>query len=245
MSLSLPLLTGRPPRRALLELSPEELLSWLRAEGQPPLRARQLRRWVVAARADSFEAMTDLPLALRRRLAEDFAPLGTTVARRLTSCDGTEKLLLRLADGHLIECVLLKEADRRTVCVSTQVGCGMGCVFCASGIGGVVRNLSPADPIKERFGDDRLPHDQRHRQTQLLDLLERQDRSATRSALRDAVAALKSKDLTQVKTAYQAAVKTLSKAASKGAIPKSRAARKVSRLTLLIKRTLPQAFASK
>src|SRR5579884_2504393 len=165
MSLSLPMLTGRPPRRALLELSPDELLAWLRAEGQPPLRARQLRRWVVAARADSFETMTDLPLALRRRLAEDFAPLGTEVARRLTSCDGTEKLLLRLADGHLVECVLLKEADRRTVCVSTQVGCGMGCVFCASGLEGVVRNLTAAEVLEQLLharnllpADERLTH---------------------------------------------------------------------------------------
>ena len=148
-SSALPLVTGRPLRRGLLELPAEELAAWLRAEGQPPLRARQVRRWIVAARADSFERMTDLPLALRRRLADDFAPLGTAVARRLTSCDGTEKLLLRLADGHLVECVLLKEADRRTVCVSTQVGCGMGCVFCASGLEGVVRNLTAAEILEQ------------------------------------------------------------------------------------------------
>src|SRR5262245_24497787 len=164
-SSALPLVTGRPPRRGLLELPAEELAAWLRAEGQPPLRARQVRRWIVAARADSFERMTDLPLALRRRLADDFSPLGTTVARRLTSCDGTEKLLLRLADGHLVECVLLKEADRRTVCVSTQVGCGMGCVFCASGLEGVVRNLTPAEVLEQLLharnllpADERLTH---------------------------------------------------------------------------------------
>src|SRR4051794_8717503 len=116
-SLSLPLLTGGPPRRGLLELSLAELTAWLGQEGQPPLRARQVRRWILAARAESFDGMSDVPLALRNRLAADFVPLGTTVARRLTSCDGTEKLLLRLSDGHLVECVLLKEADRRTVCV--------------------------------------------------------------------------------------------------------------------------------
>src|SRR5205807_4683518 len=106
------------------------------------LRAKQLRRWVVAGRAVSFDQMTDLPRVLREELAAEFAPLGTSVDRRLSSSDGTQKLLLRLRDGNVVECVLLPERDRRTVCISTQVGCGMGCVFCASGIGGVARNLS-------------------------------------------------------------------------------------------------------
>jgi 23S rRNA (adenine2503-C2)-methyltransferase len=136
-------------RRGLLDVPHDELLGWLRERGQPPLRARQLRRWVVAARATSFEQMTDLPLSLRRDLAEEFVPLASEVDRRLVSGDGTEKLLLRLRDGALVECVLLKEADRRTVCVSTQVGCGMGCVFCASGIGGVVRNLSWGEILEQ------------------------------------------------------------------------------------------------
>ena len=69
--------------------------------------------------------------------------------RRLSSSDGTQKLLLRLHDGNVVECVLLPERDRRTVCISTQVGCGMGCVFCASGIGGVVRNLSAAEILEQ------------------------------------------------------------------------------------------------
>jgi 23S rRNA (adenine2503-C2)-methyltransferase len=145
----LPLLPAVAPKRGLLDLSLDELLAWLREAGEPPLRARQLRRWALKGRATSFDQMTDLPLALRRRLAEGLAPLGSAVERRLVSSDGTEKLLLRLADGHLIECVLLKEADRRTVCVSTQVGCGMGCVFCASGLEGVVRNLTPAEIVEQ------------------------------------------------------------------------------------------------
>jgi 23S rRNA (adenine2503-C2)-methyltransferase len=158
---ALPLLTP-PARRAFLGVPAEELLAWLQQRGQPPLRARQVCRWIVAARATDFAGMTDLPARLRQELAESFTPLGTTVARRLVSSDGTEKLLLRLHDGHLVECVLLKEADRRTVCVSTQVGCGMGCVFCASGIGGVERNLS-ADEILEQLLQARnlLPPDER------------------------------------------------------------------------------------
>ena len=146
---SLPLVTSSAARRGLLELSREELLAWLQAHGQPPLRARQLRRWVVVGRATSFDQMTDLPRGLRERLAAEFSPFATTVDRRLSSSDGTQKLLVRLHDGHLVECVLLPERDRRTVCISTQVGCGMGCVFCASGIGGVVRNLSAAEILEQ------------------------------------------------------------------------------------------------
>src|SRR5262245_25556221 len=136
-------------RRALLDVSADELRAWLGARGQPAMRARQLRRWVLSGRATSFEQMTDLPRALRADLAAEFLPLGTEVARHLTSSDGTHKLLLRLRDGNVVECVLLQEADRRTVCVSTQVGCGMGCVFCASGIGGVVRNLTAGEVLEQ------------------------------------------------------------------------------------------------
>jgi 23S rRNA (adenine2503-C2)-methyltransferase len=136
-------------RPGLLDVPPEELRAWLQARGQPAMRARQVRRWLFAGRATSFAQMTDLPARLREELAHDFTPFSSAVARRLSSTDGTEKLLLRLHDGHLIECVLLKEADRRTVCVSTQVGCGMGCVFCASGLEGVVRNLTPGEIVEQ------------------------------------------------------------------------------------------------
>jgi 23S rRNA (adenine2503-C2)-methyltransferase len=109
--------------------------------------------------------MTDLPRQLRDRLAAQFVPLATGIDRCLRSCDGTCKLLVRLGDGQVIECVLLPEADRRTVCVSTQVGCGMGCVFCASGLGGVVRNLTPAEIVEQLLharnllpADERLTH---------------------------------------------------------------------------------------
>src|SRR5262249_50103086 len=107
-------------RRGLLEVEPNQLRAWLLERGQPPMRARQLRRWLCAGRAESFEQMTDLPRGLRQELAETFLPLGTSIERHLVSCDGTHKLLLRLQDGNVVECVLLQEADRRTVCISTQ-----------------------------------------------------------------------------------------------------------------------------
>jgi 23S rRNA (adenine2503-C2)-methyltransferase len=135
--------------RALLDLTTEELRDWLQGQEAPPMRARQIRRWLVAGRAESFEQMSDLPLRLRQALAAEFHPLGTAVAQRHQAGDGTQKLLLRLSDGQHVECVLIPERDRRTACISTQVGCGMGCVFCASGLNGVVRNLTGGEILEQ------------------------------------------------------------------------------------------------
>src|SRR5262245_29045743 len=131
--------------RALLEVPTNELLSWLEEQGQPPLRARQIRRWIIDGRAESFDTMSDLPKALREALSREFTVFSTRIERKLTASDGTQKLLLRLTDDQLVECVLLHEEDRHTVCISTQVGCGMGCVFCASGLNGLERNLTPGE----------------------------------------------------------------------------------------------------
>src|SRR5690242_5820960 len=160
----LPLDDAPPPApspRAVLDAG-DELAAWLAARGQPPLRAKQIRRWVVAGRAESFDAMTDLPRELRTQLAADWSPLGSHIVRHLRSSDGTQKLLLRLHDGGLIECVLIPEADRRTACISTQVGCGMGCVFCASGLDGVARNLSAGEILEQLIRlRNLLPPDER------------------------------------------------------------------------------------
>ncbi len=122
------------------------LVSW----GEPRYRAEQVFRAVWREGITDPRAMTALPLPLRERLAvEQASPLGggaaTTVVERQASADGTTKWLLGLADGRRIETVLIPEDDRRTVCVSTQVGCPIGCVFCASGVGGLVRNLTVAE----------------------------------------------------------------------------------------------------
>src|SRR5438046_1257268 len=101
-SLDLPL---APPfvRRGVLALSTDELLAWLKEQDQPPLRARQIRSWLIAKRATAFDQMTDLPLRLREALANEFQPLATSIERHLKSIDGTHKLLLRLHDGQVIE----------------------------------------------------------------------------------------------------------------------------------------------
>ncbi len=134
----------------LLEQTPEQLAAWCAAEGLPRYRVGQIRQWVFARRAASFEEMTDLPRALRARLGESFRLFDAHVADCRRSDDGTEKLLLQLADGERIECVVLAD-DRhhRTACISTQVGCAMGCVFCASGLDGVVRNLTPGEIVEQ------------------------------------------------------------------------------------------------
>jgi 23S rRNA (adenine2503-C2)-methyltransferase len=108
-------------------------------------RARPILEWVHRRRAGTFEEMTDLSKEDRARLAERFRIFTSTVRERHESPDGTVKLLLALEDGNLIETVLIREGDRRTVCVSTQVGCPVKCVFCASGLNGLVRNLTAGE----------------------------------------------------------------------------------------------------
>jgi len=146
----------------LLEPSADALKGWLADRGLPDYRAGQIRRWLVAGRADSFDAMTDLPKDLRTQLAADFQIWTTRILQHKHCDDGTEKLLLGLADAEQIECVLLRDGPRRTICISTQVGCAMGCVFCASGLGGVIRNLTAGEIVEQMLRLDRLlPEDER------------------------------------------------------------------------------------
>ncbi|MFM8633353.1 MAG: 23S rRNA (adenine(2503)-C(2))-methyltransferase RlmN [Planctomycetia bacterium] len=131
-------------------LEPDAALdAWLAAHGQSAWRATSIRRWLFASRAASFADMTDLPKGLRADLERDFDLWTTTIVRHHRAEDGTEKLLLGLHDGHRIECVMLRDGDRRTVCISSQVGCAMGCVFCASGLDGVIRNLTTGEIVEQ------------------------------------------------------------------------------------------------
>ena len=157
MSATLPVLNnpavdtaGSPNiKPGILDVPPEELRAWLAAHGQPPMRVGQIRRQILAGRAESFEAMSDLPKELRAGLAEAFAVFGTRVERHLVAKDDTHKLVLRLPDDRMIECVLIQDDGRATACISTQVGCGMGCVFCASGLNGMVRNLTAGEMLEQ------------------------------------------------------------------------------------------------
>lgn len=138
-----------PPRRGILDLTNTEFVTWLAERGEKPMRARQVRRWILQAGATSFDAMTDLPQKLRQTLSESFVPLSVRVVRHQQATDDTHKLLVGLQDNKLIECVLIQDEGRRTACISTQVGCGMGCVFCASGLNGVDRNLTSGEILEQ------------------------------------------------------------------------------------------------
>lgn len=156
MSVTLPILSdetggSRPPlaKKGILDVPVQELRAWLGERGQPPMRVSQIRKQVLANRASTFEEMSDLPKSLRAELAEAFDVFSTRVERHLAASDDTHKLVLRLADGGMIESVLIQDEGRATACVSTQVGCGMGCVFCASGLNGVVRNLTAGEIVEQ------------------------------------------------------------------------------------------------
>ena len=133
----------------LLNFTIEELAAQLAAAGQPAYRAKQISRWVWQEGRTDFAAMTDLPAPLREELARRYVILAGRAAARSDSDDGVTKLLLEWPDGERIETVLIPSADRATVCVSTQVGCAMGCLFCASGEGGLRRNLTSGEIIEQ------------------------------------------------------------------------------------------------
>ncbi|GBD09579.1 putative dual-specificity RNA methyltransferase RlmN [Candidatus Thermoflexus japonica] len=136
--------------RGLLDLSLEELAEILTSWGEPPYRARQIWSWVYRRGATTFETMTDLPKALRARLAETFA-LQTLrpLAERVSQDGWTRKWLFALPDGTEVEAVLMEYTDRRTACVSTQAGCAMGCPFCATGQMGLLRNLTAGEIVEQ------------------------------------------------------------------------------------------------
>ena len=126
-----------------------ELSEAVKAMGQPAFRARQLYTWLHRG-ARSYEEMTNLPAALRERLEREAPILPPTVVRRQESArDGTIKYLWQLADGNCVETVLMRYHYGNTVCISTEVGCRMGCAFCASTIGGLVRRLEPSEMLDE------------------------------------------------------------------------------------------------
>lgn len=135
--------------RGVFDSAADDLAGWLAELGHPRYRRAQILNWIVSKRAADFREMTDLPASLRSELAAEWSVSRSRVARTSGDADGTTKLLVEFGDEQTVECVLIPEGSRRTVCISTQVGCGMGCVFCASGLGGVVRNLSTAEIIEQ------------------------------------------------------------------------------------------------
>jgi 23S rRNA (adenine2503-C2)-methyltransferase len=132
------------------DLTLPDLTDLMRQWGQPAFRARQLWTQMYRNLAPSFDAMTDLPAALRERLKAE-AQLGVLhLVREQTADNGdTRKVLWRLPDGNVLESVLMIYPDRATICISTQSGCAMGCTFCATGRMGLLRNLTPGQIVEQ------------------------------------------------------------------------------------------------
>ena len=132
----------------LYDLSLPELTTLLAEWGQPAYRARQVWEWLYRHYAGSFDKMSTLPGTLRERLARETTLVIGEVALSQNSSDGqTKKVLFQLPDGQYIETVLMRYEKRRTLCISTQAGCAMGCVFCATGQMGFMRHLSVAEIV--------------------------------------------------------------------------------------------------
>ena len=129
----------------LKDLTLKEMEQFIAGLGESRFRAGQVCRWIFQRGVQSFDDMTDLSLALREKLAEQADVTGVAILRKQVADDGTAKYLLGLHDGEAVESVLLRHDYGNSVCVSSQVGCRMGCGFCASTIGGLVRNLSPGE----------------------------------------------------------------------------------------------------
>ena len=131
------------------DLKSDELAAFLIEHGQPAYRAKQIRQWLFQKRATTFAEMTNLAGALREELENNFIIGRLPTLRRSESRDGTIKFLFGLAGGASIESVLIPEANRLTLCVSTQAGCGFGCAFCATAVLGFTRNLMASEIVEQ------------------------------------------------------------------------------------------------
>lgn len=137
------------PLPALTHATDAELQQLVQQCGGKPFQARQVAHWLYHHGVTAHEQMRNVPRALQRALAAALPVRGSRIARSDLAGDGTEKLLLALHDGATVECVLIPEGERTTLCVSTQVGCPVGCVFCASGMAGVQRNLRTGEIVEQ------------------------------------------------------------------------------------------------
>ncbi len=131
----------------LIDLTFHDLEALIVSLGEPPYRARQVWQWLWQKGCRDIGQMTDVSKTLRARLAEQAEIVWPRVVRVRESADGTVKFLLGLADGEAVECVLIPEKDHYTACLSTQVGCAMGCGFCATGMLGFHRNMTPGEML--------------------------------------------------------------------------------------------------
>ena len=139
-------------KRDILSMSLDELSAALRELNEPAFRAKQIYSWLHSQCVTSFDEMTNISKALRQKLDDNFVIIGVSIEKKLVSeYDDTQKYLFRLHDSEFIESVLMKYKYGYTLCVSTQVGCRMGCKFCASTLDGVVRNLNASEILSQIY----------------------------------------------------------------------------------------------
>lgn len=136
-------------RPSIYSLQLGELEDWLVEQSEPKFRAKQIFDWLYVKRINSFSEMTNLSKELREKLAQSFEITTLEVAVKQESKDGTIKFLFELQDGYTIETVLMRHEYGNSVCVTTQVGCRIGCTFCASSIGGLKRNLEAGEIVSQ------------------------------------------------------------------------------------------------
>lgn len=137
------------PRVNIRSLSEADLETWLKSQGELRFRVTQIMEWLWGKNVESFEAMTNLPKSLRERLKENFEIRHLRVEKSIVSTDGTIKSAYRLADGRIIEGVLIPTERRITACISSQAGCSLNCAFCATAALKMARNLG-ADEIYDQ-----------------------------------------------------------------------------------------------
>ncbi|MBO8171096.1 MAG: 23S rRNA (adenine(2503)-C(2))-methyltransferase RlmN [Bacillaceae bacterium] len=133
----------------IYDLSFEGLKSWLKDNHEPAFRASQIYDWLYVKRVHSFQEMTNLSKELREKLDQSFSMHVLDEITRQVSADGTIKFLFSLRDGHAIETVIMRHNYGNSVCVTTQVGCRIGCTFCASTLGGLKRNLTAGEVVAQ------------------------------------------------------------------------------------------------
>ena len=136
---------------------PEELKNLVAELGEKPFRAGQLFSWMHEKNVGSYEEMTNLSVAFREKLAEKYPmTIPECVQMQVSKLDGTRKFLFRLSDGNVVESVWMEYHHGNSVCISTQVGCRMGCRFCASTLGGWIRNLKPSEMLEQIYQIQRI-----------------------------------------------------------------------------------------
>ncbi len=140
-------------------LNNSETETWAASLGLKPYQGRQIRHWLFKRLATSFDEMTDLSKDLRRFLKENVYIDHLEQVRTLVSKDGTKKYLFRLSDGHLIESVIIPEKDHFTLCISSQAGCAMGCLFCSTAKQGLKRNLTASEIVDQAIQIRRILDD--------------------------------------------------------------------------------------